>query len=217
MQKVFVEKGQVNFETNEIEIQGEAYNHIKNVLRFRVNDSLKIGIKDSQKTYLATLQKIDSDKLICHLEKVYEESTESPLQIDLYQGLPKGDKMESIIQKCTELGIHHIIPVEMKRCVVKLNRKDAEKKKLRWNKIAEAAAMQSQRDQIPEVENKINGKELETKIKNYDMVFVAYEGEKTQYLKPLIQQRQMQKISIVVGPEGGLEETEVDCLKQARC
>ena len=143
------------------------------------------------------------------------------VEVDIYQGLPKADKMELIIQKSVELGANAIIPVEMKRCVVKIATKDEMKKITRWQKIAESAAKQSGRDTIPEIKNIVNVEKIAQLINKYDSVLVAYENEKENTIKQeLLKLKQYKKteqkikIGVVIGPEGGLEENDVELLKQ---
>lgn len=111
------------------------------------------------------------------------QSNDNKIEVDIYQGLPKADKMELIIQKSVELGANAIIPVEMKRCVVKIATKDEMKKITRWQKIAESAAKQSGRDTIPEIKNIVNVEKIAQLINKYDSVLVAYENEKRKYNK----------------------------------
>ena len=106
------------------------------------------------------------------------QSNDNKIEVDIYQGLPKAEKMELIIQKSVELGANAIIPVEMKRCVVKIASKDEMKKITRWQKIAESAAKQSGRDTIPEIKNIVNVEKIAQLINKYDSVLVAYENEK---------------------------------------
>ena len=129
--------------------------------------------------------------------------------------------MELIIQKSVELGVNAIIPVAMKRCVVKIDPKDEIKKITRWQKIAESAAKQSGRSTIPEIKNIINIEKVNQLIKKYDSVIVAYENEKENtikhellILKEKVKTNNKIKIAIVIGPEGGLEEKDVELLKQ---
>ena len=125
--------------------------------------------------------------------------------------------MEWIIQKTTEIGINKIIPVDMQRCVVKLDEKDAKKKIDRWQKVAEGAAKQSKRDKIPKIENKIKLKEVENRIKEYDIFLIAYEEEKENKLKEQIKniaKKQNYNIGVLIGPEGGLDIKEVEELKE---
>ena len=130
--------------------------------------------------------------------------------------------MELIIQKSVELGVHDITPIEMKRCVVNLQEKDKKKKQERWQKISEVAAKQCMRDSIPKINGIISIKELENQIDQYDVVLVAYENERENTLKNELekiknQNKERNKIAIVIGPEGGIEEKEVESLKDKGC
>ena len=152
------------------------------------------------------------------LQKI-QKQVESNIEVTIFQGLPKADKMEFIIQKAVELGVYDITPVEMKRCVVKLNEKDKSKKVERWQKISEVAAKQSGRDIIPHINNVINIKNMYELIPKYDIVIVAYENEQNRTLKEQLKQIKEKykegkiKIGIVIGPEGGLEENDVEQLE----
>lgn len=218
MPRFFVRNEQVKEKT--IEILGENIKHIKNVLRKQIGDKLEICNQDTQKSYICEIEKLE-DK--CILTKIIEElkKDDNKISVDIYQGLPKADKMELIIQKSVELGVNAIIPVAMKRCVVKIDPKDEIKKITRWQKIAESAAKQSGRSTIPEIKNIINIEKVNQLIKKYDSVIVAYENEKENtikhellILKEKVKTNNKIKIAIVIGPEGGLEEKDVELLKQ---
>lgn len=208
MHNFFVNDNQ--FKDNTAYINGIDYNHIKNVLRMKPGDKFYITNKDLGITYLSQLNSIRQNEIECViLDKV--ESRESNLKITLYQGIPKSDKMDMIIQKTTELGIYSIVPTEMKYCVAKLNNED--KKIKRWQLIAEAAAKQSKRNIIPIIQNKINFSELEQEVKKYDLAILAYENETHTNLKQLLQQnKNVKSIAIIIGPEGGLSADEVSKL-----
>lgn len=218
MPRFFVRNEQVKEKT--IEILGEDIKHIKNVLRKQIGDKLEICNQDTKKSYICEIEKLE-DKSI--LTKIIEElkKDDNKISVDIYQGLPKADKMELIIQKSVELGVNAIIPVAMKRCVVKIDPKDEIKKITRWQKIAESAAKQSGRNTIPEVNNIVNIEKITQLIKKYDCVIVAYENEKENTikhellkLKEKVKTNNKIKIAIVIGPEGGLEEKDVELLKQ---
>ena len=136
--------------------------------------------------------------------------TELSVKVDLYQGIPKSDKMEAIIQKSVELGVNTIFPVNMKNCIAKI--KDENKKQERWQKISESAAKQSKRNIIPSIEKSVNIDFICNNIKNYDLVIIAYENEENITIKDILKENKIEKIAIVVGPEGGLTENEVDKL-----
>ena len=148
MHKFFVETEQIN--NNKIKIVNEDYNHIANVLRMKNGDSVLITNKKSQETFNCKIEKITANEVICNIINVENKNVEMNVNVDIFQGLPKADKMEYIIQKCVEIGVHKIIPVNMKYCIAKI--KDEEKKNIRWNKIAEVAAKQCKRNVIPKIE-----------------------------------------------------------------
>lgn len=215
MQKFFVETNQI--ENEKIIITGDDVKHISNVLRMKKGENIQIGDKETLKNYLTQIEEINKNNIILNIIEKLETKVESNVQIDLFQGLPKADKMEWIIQKTTEIGINSIIPVEMSRCIVKLDGKEENKKIQRWQKVAEGAAKQSKRDKIPKVENKIKLKEIENKIPQYDVFLIAYEEEKNNTLKNEIRKIKKQeeyKIGILIGPEGGLDSKEVEILKE---
>ena len=177
----------------------------------------KYVIKKLGENYIAQIEKINKENIIAKVVKKIQTSNESNVEIDLYQGLPKSDKMELIIQKTTEIGISKIIPIDMQRCVVKLDEKEAKKKIDRWQKIAETAAKQSKRDKIPQVENRTKLKEVINQISQYDVFFVAYEEENINNLKNELNnlpKKEFYKIGILIGPEGGIDIREVKELKQ---
>ena len=148
-----------------------------------------------------------------------ENSTnETNIDITLFQGLPKADKMEYIIQKNVELGVKHIVPVDMERSIVKLDEKTMIKKIERWQKISEVAAKQSGRDIIPKIENIINVKKICELIKNYDIVLIAYENENQITLKDKLRKIKNfdnLKIAVIIGPEGGIDKKELEELIKA--
>ena len=181
MPKFFVKREQIK--ENNIIIQGQDVNHIKKVLRAKIGDELQICNSQTGENFLCNIDKINDETIECNIKQEIKEKVESNIKITIFQGLPKADKMEYIIQKSVELGVYDITPVEMKRCVVKLNEKDKNKKIERWQKISEVAAKQCGRDIIPQIKNIINIKNLCNLIEKYDIVLVAYENEKEITLK----------------------------------
>lgn len=216
MPRFFVKTEQIK-EKN-ITIIGEDVKHIKNVLRKQVGDNIEICNQETGNTYKCEIAEIKEQEIVnIIIEK--KASIEDKIKVDIYQGLPKADKMELIIQKAIELGANAIIPVEMKRCVVKLDSKTESKKIERWQKIAESAAKQSGRNTVPEIRRMVKVEDI-TKLKgDYDSIIVCYENEKENYIKKeLLKLRELDnteiRIAIVIGPEGGLEEKDVEYLKQ---
>lgn len=214
MQKFFVEENQIK--EDNIIINGADVKHISNVLRMQKDEELQICVKDNKENYIVKIIEIEKEKVITKIIEKLDTTVESNVQIDLYQGLPKADKMELIIQKTIEIGVNKIIPVDMLRCVVKLDEKEAKKKVERWQKIAEAAAKQSKRDIIPIVQDKIKLKDVLSKISDYDYFIVAYEEETKETLKQVlknIKNKDSYKIGILIGPEGGIDSKEIEILK----
>ena len=215
MPKFFVNIDQV--QENKIKIIGKDVNHIKNVLRLEVNDDIQICVKESAVTYNSLIKEINRDKVLCSIVEEISQTTESNVNIHIFQGLPKADKFEFIIEKCTEIGVKQITPVIMSRTVVKLNEKDINKKLERWKKIAEVAAKQSGRDKILEVHNVLNLKNIYENLKNYDIVLIAYEKEQNNYLKNVLNKIKNDKkhynIAVLIGPEGGINISEIEELK----
>ncbi len=212
MSKFFVKENQIN--NDKIHILGEDVNHIANVLRMKKEDEVQICNQETGENYITKIISFSKDKIECEIVKKIIETVESNVDITLFQGIPKFDKMELIIQKNTEVGVKKIVPVLMERTVVKLDEKTANKKIERWQKIAEVAAKQSMRDIIPEIENIIKLQDI-TK-QDYDEVLVAYENEEKNMLKQelkKLQGKDRYKIAIVIGPEGGISEKEIEILK----
>ena len=170
----------------------------------------------SNKNYLTNIYAINKESILCNIFKEINESNELDAKVTIFQGLPKSDKMEYIIQKNIELGAYCITPVIMKRCVVKLeNNKDITKKIERWQKIAESAAKQSNRDIVPEVEMPITIENLYKKLNEFDLTILAYEQENKNTLKKELQNikdLKNAKIAVIIGPEGGIDNIEANSL-----
>ena len=159
---------------------------------------------------------LKKDQIICRLRFIREEGLELPSRIYLFQGLPKGDKMELIIQKAVELGVYEIIPVASKRTVVKLDEKKAESKIARWQKIAEAAAKQSGRGVIPQVRNVMNFQEAVRYSKSAQVRMIPYElaRDMTKTREVLERIKPGRDAAVFIGPEGGFDEEEVRTAKE---
>lgn len=213
MYKFFVKENQI--EENRVQIIGEDVNHIKNVLRLQNDDNIQICNLDTKKTYITKIIQIQSNSIITEILEECTYTTESDISLHIFQGLPKQEKMEQIIQKATEIGVNDITPIKMERCVVKLDEKTASKKIERWQKIAEVAAKQSKRDKIPTIHSCINLKNLYEILKKYDIVIVAYEEEKQVNIKQVLKdakQNNSKEIAIIIGPEGGITKEEIELL-----
>lgn len=214
MHRFYVENEQIVGEV--ATITGTDVNHIKNVLRMKVGET--IVICDGQgKDYYCVIEQLSDSLIEAKIERVEETKAELPTKIYLFQGLPKKDKMELIVQKAVELGAFEIIPVMMKRTIVKLEDKKKETKKLeRWNSIAMSAAKQSNRGIIPQVTGVITYKEALKCAKELDAVILPYENEEgMEHTREVIRGLKGKKsIGIFIGPEGGYEETEIEMAKE---
>ena len=215
MPKFFIKTDNIK-ENEEIHIIGNDVNHLKNVLRKKVDDKITVCNSDTSINYECIIIEIEENKIICKIVNEEESVSESKLNITIFQGLPKADKMELIIQKATELGVKSIVPVNTKRISVKLKDKDKQNKVSRWQKIAEVAAKQSGRDIIPKIENIIDISNLE--FNEYDKILVLYENEERVSIKDEIEKiknsnKENLDIGIIIGPEGGLDDTEIEKLK----
>lgn len=198
-------------------ITGQDVNHIRNVLRMKVGE--QIAVRDGiSRNYICRLETIGTEEICARILEEEESGAELPARIYLFQGLPKGDKMEFIIQKAVELGVYRIVPVATRRSVVKLEEKKAEAKVRRWNAIAESAAKQCGRSLIPEVAPVMNfaqacawaRDELELGLIPYELA----EGmEKTRELFSQI--RSGMSVGIFIGPEGGFDREEIQAAQAA--
>jgi 16S rRNA (uracil1498-N3)-methyltransferase len=224
MPKFFVKENQIS--NNKIEIVGDDVNHITNVLRMKQGEILKVCNQETGENYIAEIINAQKNSVTCEIQEKLEETAESNVDITLYQGLPKFEKMELIIQKNTEVGVNAIVPVIMERTVVKLDEKQVSKKLERWQKIAEIAAKQSMRDKIPEIKNIIKINKISDSLKNekFDTILVAYENEEKTMLKKELKKLEnlkdkKYKIAIIIGPEGGISEREIEQLNNlgAKC
>lgn len=200
-----------NIYNENIDITGKDVNHIKNVLRLGKGDWV-IACDGSGRDYISRIISINNDIVKLKAEKVQESGTELDTKLVLFQGLPKGDKMEFIIQKAVELGVSAIIPVIMKRCVVKLDNNKALKKQERWQKIAQAAAKQSGRGIIPEVKSLVTLKEAFDIANSLEYNIIPYELQDGMEQSREIIKEACSKTStgIFIGPEGGFEKEEIE-------
>lgn len=214
MPRFFVKTEQI--EENKIQIIGEDVKHIKNVLRKQIGENIEICNSENRKAYNCEIINIEEKYIDAKILKELKEEKNNIL-VDIYQGIPKSDKMELIIQKSVELGVNAIIPVAMKRCVAKIEPKDENKKIERWQKISESAAKQSGRTIIPEVRKIVTIQDIAKLTEQYDSVIVAYENEKQNTIKKellKLKNKEQVKIAVVIGPEGGLEDNDVKLLEE---
>ena len=217
MPKFFVAENQIN--NNKITIIGNDVSHIKNVLRQKSGDKITICDISKEQDYLCEIDKIEEKSIDCNIIEKLENNTESNVKVTIFQGLPKADKMELVIQKSVELGVYDITPLQMKRCVVKLNEKDKLKKIQRWQKISEVAAKQCGRNIIPKINNIVNVKEVCNLCNEYDIVLIAYENEKENTLKKELKNlkkldKEEIKVAVIIGPEGGIAPEEIEMFEE---
>ncbi len=203
MFKFFVKSNQIN--NNTIEIVGDDVNHIKNVLRLQKNDKILVCNLDINETYVTNIINVEKEKIIVEILEECMKKVEASINVQIFQGLPKQEKMEQIIQKATEIGVCGVTPVCMERSVVKFDEKTKQKKVERWQKIAEVAAKQSKRDKIPKIGMCTDLKNVYENFENYDIVLVAYEQEQCLSIKQALEsldKENVKNIAILIGPEG---------------
>ena len=209
MHRFFAEPGQIG--EKEIVITGADVNHIRNVLRMRADEEVLIA--DGQGAeYRCKLTELGENEVRAQILWKLDGNAELASAITLFQGLPKSDKMDLIVQKCVELGVDRIVPVSTKRAVVKLDAKKEQIRLKRWNTISESAAKQSGRGVIPEVSGVMSfGKALE-EAKKLDVLLIPYERAEhmTETRRVMGEIRPGQSVGIFIGPEGGFEESEVE-------
>lgn len=212
MNKFFVSKGNISEQI--AIIKGEDVKHIYKVLRLKSGD--KININDCEGTeYLGEIKSINKDSVSVTLIDKLSINNESPIEVYLYQGLPKASKMDLIVQKSVELGIVEVTPIITERVITK--GEIGEFKKVdRWNKIALEACKQCKRSIIPKIKPPLEFQEFINEIKNMDLVIVPYENENGYGIKKVaksIDKNSVHKAAIVIGPEGGFEENEINLLR----
>ena len=210
MYQFFVEPSQI--QGTKVIITGSDVNHIKNVLRMKIGEEIAVSNGEDNKEYRCEIAEMGEDEIRCHLLFVKEDGLELPSKVYLFQGLPKADKMELIIQKAVELGVYEVIPVATKRAVVKLDEKKAKSKIARWQGISEAAAKQSKRRVIPEIKEVMTFKQAVAYAESMDVKLIPYElAEGMQTTKEIIDGLMPgQSVAIFIGPEGGFEEAEIE-------
>lgn len=208
MQHFFVTTDQV--EEAHIYIEGSDVNHMRNVLRMKQGEQMSVSDGDNHK-FLCRVESYEKDRAVLEILEEEVSDTEPASKIYLFQGLPKGDKMELIIQKAVELGVYQVVPTAMKRCVVRLDEKKAAKKEARWNEIARGAAKQSGRGRVPNVSRVMGFEEALSMAEELDVVLIPYElAAGMEHTRQVIEAvKPGQSVGIFIGPEGGFEKEEV--------
>ena len=210
MHQVFAEPFEITGEL--LVLTGERAHHIRDVLRMKPGEEIDVRTGADAKEYRFGIESLTRDEVVCRLRFVRDHDTELPVRVHLYQCLPKADKMEFIIQKAVELGVTEIIPVESARCVVKLDGSKKEKKRQRWQSIADSAASQSGRGMVPEVAAPVSIKEaFADAAERCGVCVIPYElqeqGGTAGLLKGLAPGTD---IAVFIGPEGGFEKAEIE-------
>ncbi len=211
MYQFFVEPDQIDMAERQVVILGGDVNHIRNVLRMKVGEELSVSNGQDGREYRCGIAAFGEDRVVCELRFVKEDRVELPSRVYLFQGLPKGDKMELIIQKAVELGVYQVIPVAAKRCVVKLDEKKAASRLVRWQGIAEAAAKQSKRGILPEITQALSFEQAVAYASGIQVRLIPYElaedMEKTREVLAAV--KPGEDIAVFIGPEGGFDESEI--------
>ena len=199
-------------------VTGKDVNHIKNVMRLKQGDEISVRTGQDDREYRYGIEEFTDSEVVCRLRFVKEADVELPVKVYIFQGLPKADKMELIIQKAVELGAAEIIPVQMRRCVVKLDGAKKGKKTQRWQAIAESAAKQSRRAVVPLVREPMTMEEaVRFAEQNTDVRLLPYElqeadGSTREVMDGI---REGSAVSIFIGPEGGFDPAEVELARKA--
>ncbi len=212
MYQFFVEDSQVGKDF--ITITGADVNHIKNVLRMKPGEVVRVSSQGGHDYACRVLEVTDTFVQLTILDDQIE-STELANPVFLFQALPKGDRMEYVVQKAVELGVHEIIPVAMKYCVVKLDEKKAQAKVRRWQAIAQSAAKQSKRSRVPVVRPVMDFASAALYAMECDCRLCPYENEcgMQAAAKALGSIRRGESISVMIGPEGGFAPEEIEALR----
>ena len=209
MDRFFTPKNNINLEQNTCIIDGEDVKHNSRVLRCKENDKLEVCDMDNNE-YICEIREINKDNILLDIIEKVNIKRESSLKVKLYQGMPKGTKMELILQKLTEIGVDEIVLVQTKRSVTKIDNKKEDKKIERWERIIYEAAKQSKRGKIPTLRGVLTFKEALEDMKNNDLNLCPYENERTISIKECLKDVSADTIGIFVGPEGGFEEDEIE-------
>ncbi len=212
MYNFFVNENDIVNDT--VTISGGGFHHIKNVLRMRAGDEILVSVGGY--SYRCVIDNMNDGVVLAKITERNCGNTELPIDIYLFQGLPKSDKMELIIQKAVELGVSKIIPVEMKRCVVKLDEKKTDGKVARWQSIAESAAKQSKRAEIPTVSTPMTFKEAVEYASELELPLLPYENKEgmSSTAKAFKKIKCGMRVGVMIGPEGGFEDEEIELATQ---
>ena len=211
MPKFFVSPEDIS---DEIILKGDNYHHAANVLRLKKGEEITV-CDGSGNDYTAVISKISDGEMICGVTDFSKNAGEPEIKITLFQGVPKGDKLSLICEKCVEAGVYEIISVDLTRCVSKITKKDFEKKRERLSKISLSAAKQSKRGRVPRIGELVTLDEMLSVKNGYDLFLFPYELEETTSLKQVIRGFKGKTIALVIGPEGGFSPDEAERITEA--
>ncbi|MDR0853184.1 MAG: 16S rRNA (uracil(1498)-N(3))-methyltransferase [Clostridiales Family XIII bacterium] len=217
MRKFFVDAEYISVDEIHISVK-EDVNHILNVLRMKIGDKLIISDKTSWE-YVAEIANVNDGVIDLDIISKSEFSNEPDIDVTLFQGIPKGSKMDEIVQKSIEIGVNAIVPVMTRRSVPEYKGADADKKVMRWRKIAAETVKQCRRGLIPDVSNVIGVSEAAARVGDFDIFLLLYESEEEFSLKQALTAfrleweaengQRLPKMAIFIGPEGGIDDTEL--------
>ncbi len=212
MYNFFIKKE--NLIGDNVKIDGADFNHLKNVLRMKKGEHFLISFDG--KSSLCELSSFGDDFALANIVEKDFADTSLPIEIYLFQGLPKSDKLELVIQKAVELGVTEIIPVQMERCIVKIENNKIKQKTERFNAIAESSAKQSKRTIIPKVSEPLSFKNALEMAKGLDILLIPYENEQgiLSTKDALSKIKKGDKVGVLIGPEGGFSQTEIDLARE---
>ncbi|WP_062355722.1 16S rRNA (uracil(1498)-N(3))-methyltransferase [Bacillus kwashiorkori] len=216
MQRYFVNDA---IDENYIQLAGNDYHHITRVMRMTIGDKISV-VFSTKEVAICKITKIADDHLLAKVLEKFTEDRELPVNVTIACGLLKGEKFDLVVQKATELGVHKIIPISSERTIVKLDNEKAKKRQERWRKIAKEAAEQSERLVVPSIDVPKSITTFISECEKYDYKLVAYEeagrtNEKNQFFQTLEKVTKDNSLVLVIGPEGGLSELEVEQLQLA--
>jgi 16S rRNA (uracil1498-N3)-methyltransferase len=209
LNRFFIKNEQVSKDI--LYIEGEDVKHIRDVLRLRTGDKIEAVCEGF--IYIGKILRIEKNLVTVKIAEIFKGNGEPSFNIILYQGIPKGEKMDFIIQKCTELGVKEFFPLLTERTVVKVKDKNKEKSKItRWTRIAKEAAQQSKRDLFPKIDDIISFDDMIELIKGENII-VPYEEEKNNKIRDAIKSINNGRVNLIIGPEGGFAQKEIETLR----
>lgn len=214
MSRFFTDSALVDREAGRLAITGDDVNHIKNVLRASAGDGIIVS-DGSGSEYHARIESLEKDRITALITGIHRNTTEPPIDITLFQGIPKSDKMDTIIQKCVELGVSRIVPVITGRTVVRFDGlRDMENKTARWRRICLEASKQCNRGRLPVVGMPVKLEKAFEACAEYSLKLIPYENEAEASLRKHISSYDGGKICFFIGPEGGFDESEIKKAEQ---